>query len=135
MATHHDDNDSTLARVGGDEFTILLEGLRDPSDAVRIAERLREAIAVPLILHGQEVFITASVGIAVSAAPLSGEELLRDADIAMYRAKASGGDGCAVFDTTMHNRAVERLQLETDLRRAFERREFEAGVPANRVPL
>jgi predicted signal transduction protein with EAL and GGDEF domain len=120
-----EDTDNTLARLGGDEFTLLLEDIRHPSDAVRIAERIREVIAVPMNLGGQEVFASASIGIAVSTSVQgSGEDLVRDADIAMYRAKGLGGDRCAVFDATMHHRAVERLQLETDLRRALERHEF-----------
>jgi len=118
--------DNTLARLGGDEFTILLEDIRDPSDAVRVAERIQQAVRAPISMGGgQEVFATASIGIAISASINSSDEgLVRDADIAMYRAKASGGDRCAVFDATMHERAVERLQLETDLRRAIEREEF-----------
>jgi predicted signal transduction protein with EAL and GGDEF domain len=125
VAAPHDETDHTLARVGGDEFTILLEDIRDPSDAVRVAERIRSAVAAPVGLGGQEIFTTASVGIAVSTSvQCSGEDLVRDADIAMYRAKASGGDQCSVFDATMYDRAVERLQLETDLRRAIEREEF-----------
>jgi predicted signal transduction protein with EAL and GGDEF domain len=120
------DTDNTLARLGGDEFTVLVEDIHDPSDAVRIAERIRRAVAKPVGLgDGREVFTSVSVGIAIStSARHSGEELVRDADIAMYRAKASGGDRCAIFDVTMHERAVERLQLETDLRRAVERDEF-----------
>jgi len=121
-----DDSDNTLARVGGDEFIILLEDIHGPSDAVRVAERVQQVVALPIGLGaGQEVFTTASIGIAVSAASNGFEEdLVRDADTAMYRAKASGGDQCAVFDAAMHDRAVERLQLETDLRRAIERDEF-----------
>jgi predicted signal transduction protein with EAL and GGDEF domain len=120
-----DDTGHTLARVGGDEFTILLEDIRDPSDAVRVAERVQKAVAAPVGLGGQDVFTSVSVGVAVSTSvQCSGEDLVRDADIAMYRAKASGGDQCSVFDVTMYGRAVERLQLETDLRRAIEREEF-----------
>ena len=121
-----DDSDSTLARVGGDEFIILLEDIHGPSDAVRVAERVQHVVAMPVGLgEGQEVFTTASIGIAVSASSTGlDEDLVRDADTAMYRAKASGGDQCAVFDAAMHDRAVERLQLETDLRRAIERNEF-----------
>jgi len=121
-----DDSDNTLARLGGDEFIILVEDIHGPSDAVRVAERVQQAVAVPVSLgDGQEVFTSASIGIAISAS-ISGsdEDLVRDADTAMYRAKASGGDRCAVFDAAMHDRAVERLQLETDLRRAIERNEF-----------
>ena len=115
-----------MARLGGDEFTILLDDIRDPSDAVRVAERIQQAVRAPVSMGGgQEVFATASIGIAISVSVNSSDEdLVRDADIAMYRAKASGGDQCAVFDATMHERAVERLQLETDLRRAIEREEF-----------
>jgi diguanylate cyclase (GGDEF)-like protein len=125
-AALQDYTDNTLARLGGDEFTILVEDIHDPSDAVRVAERVQQAVAVPVSLGGgQDVFTSASVGIAVSTSVhCSGEDLVRDADTAMYRAKASGGDRCAVFDATMHDRAVERLQLETDLRRAIEREEF-----------
>jgi predicted signal transduction protein with EAL and GGDEF domain len=121
-----DETDNTLARLGGDEFTILVEDIRDPSDAVRIAERIQRTVAVPVSLgDGQEVFTSASVGIAVSASVHgSDDHLVRDADAAMYRAKASGGDRYAIFDATMHDRAVGRLQLETDLRRAIERTEF-----------
>ena len=125
VAARQDHTDDTLARVGGDEFTILLEDIRNASDGVRIAERIQQAVSAPITLDGQEIFITASVGIAVSGAvQCAGDDLLRDADIAMYRAKASGGDRCAVFDATMHGNAIERLQLETDLRRAIDRLEF-----------
>jgi len=125
-AAVEDDSDNTLARLGGDEFIILLEDIHGPSDAVRVAERIQQVVAMPVGLgEGQEVFTTASIGIAVSASASGLEEdLVRDADTAMYRAKASGGDQCAVFDAGMHERAVERLQLETDLRRAIEREEF-----------
>jgi predicted signal transduction protein with EAL and GGDEF domain len=125
VAAWQDHADDTLARVGGDEFTILLEDIRNASDAVRIAERIQQAVAAPITLDGQEIFITASVGIAVSGAvQCAGDDLLRDADIAMYRAKATGGDRCAIFDATMHGNAIERLQLESDLRRAIDRLEF-----------
>jgi predicted signal transduction protein with EAL and GGDEF domain len=122
----NDGSDNTLARLGGDEFTILVEDIRDPSDAVRVADRIQRAVAGPVSLgDGRDVFTTASIGIAVSTSVhCSGDELIRDADIAMYRAKASGGGGCAIFDATMHDRAVERLQLETDLQRAIERDEL-----------
>src|SRR5262249_33710001 len=116
---HQNSSDPTLARLGGDEFTVLLENLRDASDAVRVAERLLQAIAVPARLGGGDIFITASIGVAVGASGQgSGNDLVRDADTAMYRAKASGGNRYAVFDATMHRSAVERLQRETALRRA-----------------
>jgi diguanylate cyclase (GGDEF)-like protein len=117
--------DHTLARLGGDEFIVLVEDLHDPSDAVRIAERVQLCLDRPVSVEGHDVFTTASIGIAVcTEAHRSGDDVVRDADIAMYRAKAAGGDRCAVFDATMHQRAVERLQLETELRRALERGEF-----------
>jgi predicted signal transduction protein with EAL and GGDEF domain len=119
------DADVTLARLGGDEFIILVEDLRDPTDAVRVAERLQAAVSRPISLDSQEMVTTASIGIAVSSAThRSGEDVVRDADLAMYRAKTSGGDRCAIFDASMHRRAVERLQLESDLRRALERGEL-----------
>jgi diguanylate cyclase (GGDEF)-like protein/PAS domain S-box-containing protein len=115
----------TIARLGGDEFTILLEDIRDVSDALRVAERVQETVAQPFALNGQEVFTTASIGIATSATHYdSPEVVLRDADTAMYRAKSKGGGRCEVFDSAMRDRAVARLQLETDLRRAVEREEF-----------
>ena len=114
----------TIARLGGDEFTILLEGLSDISDTIRIAERIQAELTLPFNLGGQEVFTTASIGIALSATGYSqAEDLLRDADIAMYRAKVFGAR-YEIFNTTMHARAVARLQMETDLRRAIERQEF-----------
>jgi predicted signal transduction protein with EAL and GGDEF domain len=120
-----DDCDPTLARLGGDEFTVLLENIRDASDAVRVADRLLEAVAVPVRLGGADIFTTASIGIAVSGSGhAAGDDLVRDADTAMYRAKAGGGNRYAVFDATMHRGAVDRLQLETALRRAIEREEF-----------
>ena len=119
------DADNTLARLGGDEFIILVEDIRDPSDAVRVAERIQTAVSRPVSLGDREVFITASVGIAIgSLAHRTGDDVVRDANLAMHRAKSSGGDRSTICDPTMHDRAVERLQLETDLRRAIERREF-----------
>jgi predicted signal transduction protein with EAL and GGDEF domain len=116
---------NTLARFGGDEFVVLLDDIRDPIDAVRVAERIQAMAAEPLQLGTEEVFASPSIGVAVSANEhRTADELLRDADLAMYRAKASGGGCYAVFDAEMHHAAVERLRLETELRRAVERREF-----------
>lgn len=115
----------TVARFGGDEFAILVEEITDISDAIRIAQRLQQHLALPFRLDGRDVFTTASIGITLSATGYSRpEDLLRDADIAMYRAKALGRARHEVFDTAMHTRAVARLQLETDMRRAVERQEF-----------
>ena len=112
----------TIARVGGDEFALLLEGGRDVGDAVRVAERIHDRLAAPLNLGGHEIFVTASLGIAVHNPEYERpEDLLRDADTAMYRAKASGRACHVVFNQAMHRFVMARLQLETDLRRAVER--------------
>jgi diguanylate cyclase (GGDEF)-like protein len=116
----------TIARLGGDEFTVLLDEIRDLGEATRIAERIGRELAVPHTVDGSEVFVSASIGIALSHRDYEcAENVLRDADIAMYRAKALGKARYAVFDPTMHARAVEMLSLETALRRAIERDEFE----------
>jgi diguanylate cyclase (GGDEF)-like protein len=114
----------TIARLGGDEFTILLETLSDVSDTIRVAERIQAALALPFELEGQEVFATASIGIALSATGYQqAGDILRDADIAMYRAKQLR-TRYEIFNTAMHATAVARLQMETELRRAIERQEF-----------
>ncbi len=116
----------TVARLGGDEFTLLLEGLRDPHDAVRIAERILAAVEQPIHVDGHELLTTASIGIAMGTVNyIKGANLLRDADVALNRAKTSGKARYAVFDSTMHESAVSRLRLEGDLRRALERGEFQ----------
>lgn len=118
-------NDDTLARLGGDEFTILLDDIRDPIEAVRVAERVQADLATPFVVNQQEIVISASIGIAASTSPhTQAEDLLRDADIAMYRAKRTGKARCEVSDTAMHASAVKRLKLETDLRKALEQGEF-----------
>jgi diguanylate cyclase (GGDEF)-like protein len=109
------------ARFGGDEFTVFLEGVDEPS-AVAVATRLERAIEKPVLVEGNEVVVTASVGIAFNAPHYRrAEEILRDADTAMYRAKDSGKARFEIFDSGMHDRAVDRLQIEMDLRRAVER--------------
>jgi diguanylate cyclase (GGDEF)-like protein/PAS domain S-box-containing protein len=114
-----------ISRVGGDEFAILLEGGHDVADAVRVAERVHERLSGPLLLEGHEIFITASLGIAICTPDYERpEDLLRDADTAMYRAKASGRACHVIFHRGMHHSVVARLKLETDLRRALERGEL-----------
>ena len=120
--------EDTVARMGGDEFAILLEGLSDSDDARIVAERIQEALSRPIDLGGYEVFTSASIGIVLSSSSSLGtehpEHLLRNADMAMYRAKSAGPAGHALFDRAMHRDALARLQLETDLRHALERNEF-----------
>lgn len=117
--------EDTLARLGGDEFTILLEDIQDASDGIRVAERIQQQLASPLSINEQEIFATASIGIALSdTAYKAAEDMVRDADIAVHRAKAQGGSRCEIFDRAMHVNAVGRLKLETDLRRAIEHSQF-----------
>ena len=115
----------TLARFGGDEFAILLSGIVDTTDAVRVAERIHAELSEPFNLDRNSAFATASIGIALSSSGYDRpEDILRDADIAMYRAKENGKARYEMFDHGMHARAVQRLQLESDLRQAVERKEF-----------
>lgn len=115
----------TVARFGGDEFAILLEDIPDISIACRAADRIQQELTIPFTLNGHEVFTSVSIGIALSSPSYNqAEDLLRDADIALYRAKALGKARYQVFDTTMHGQVVALLQLENDLRRAIERWEF-----------
>ncbi len=115
----------TVARLGGDEFTVLLDDIKDPSDAKRAADRMMKALASPFILGGKEVFTSVSIGIALSnSAYDQPEDILRDADTAMYRAKSLGKARYEVFDADMRASVMARLQLETDLRHALERGEF-----------
>ena len=116
----------TVARLGGDEFTVLLDDIKDPSDAKRAADRLMKALASPFLLGGKEVFTSVSIGIALSTSAYENpEDILRDADTAMYRAKSLGKARYEVFDADMRAGVMARLQLETDLRRALERGEFQ----------
>ena len=114
-----------LFRLGGDEFTLLIETVVDPSDAMRVARRIQSAVAAPFSIDGREVRASVSVGIALStAAHTRPEDILKDADVAMRRAKGLGGSRCEVFDEVMHTRAVGRLRLESDLRTALQERQF-----------
>jgi diguanylate cyclase (GGDEF)-like protein/PAS domain S-box-containing protein len=116
----------TIARLGGDEFTILLEEISSALDATRVAERIVGDLATPFVVNGQELFPSASIGIAIyNSTYHKPEELLRDADTAMYSAKAVGKGRYEIFDANMRANTIARLQLETELRRAIERKEFE----------
>lgn len=115
-----------VARFGGDEFTILLNKVGQPSDITMVAERLQRKLSAPFKFGNYEVFSSASIGIIVSDdIDRDPEDFLRDADTAMYRAKESGKARCEVFDREMHARNMNLLQVETDLRRAISRGEFE----------
>jgi PAS domain S-box-containing protein len=116
--------DDTVARIGGDEFTVLLDDIRNVEDGVRVADRIQNSFKEPFLISGQDIFTTVSIGIAASSAQSDAAGLLRDADTAMYRAKSRGKARCEVFDQAMHHQAIDRLKLETDLRRAVEREEF-----------
>jgi diguanylate cyclase (GGDEF)-like protein/PAS domain S-box-containing protein len=125
-ALAHGGHGFTLARLGGDEFTVLLDDIDDASDAVRVADRLREALQRPFEVEGQPVFVTASAGITVSSSGYTDpEDVLRDAAIALHRAKEGSATGCELFDIGMRDRAVSRLRVETDMRQAIERGAFE----------
>ena len=116
----------TLARIGGDEFAVLIEDATQLDASVAAAERIIKALRAPVRLGRQEVFPACSIGIVQSSSyPASPEALLRDADIAMYEAKRAGHGTYAVFTESMHATAVTKLELQTDLRLAFEREEFE----------
>jgi diguanylate cyclase (GGDEF)-like protein len=116
--------EDTVARLGGDEFVVLLENTTGAGGAIRVAERIRAALAEPISIGNHEVYARASIGIALGDGDGRGpEDLLREADTALYRAKAAGG-GYEVFDRSMHAHAVLQLQLEADLIRAVERGEF-----------
>ena len=113
--------EETLARLGGDEFTVLLEDVIKPSDAIRVGQRIQAKLAVPFDIKGQKIVVKVSVGVALSSSSyIQAADLLRDAEIAMYRAKREGKSRCEVFDPAMHSTAVRRLKLETDLRRGLE---------------
>ncbi len=117
--------DDTLARFGGDEFTILFEDIRDTATVTNAVARIHAALSTPIILNGQEVVTSASVGVALSdPAYQRPEEVLRDADAAMYGAKSNGPGCCAFFDAAMHTQAVRTLKTEAELRLALEKNQF-----------
>ncbi len=115
----------SVARLGGDEFTVLLDDIKDISDATTVAERIQKELSAPFDIGGQEIFISSSIGIACSTTGYQRpEDVLRDADTAMYRAKAHGRARHALFDTAMHAHVLRQLQIEAELRRAVERNEM-----------
>ena len=108
----------------GDEFTVLLEDIAEPSDALRVAQRIQAAVASPFLLLGQEVCKSVSIGIALASSDDSAESVVQNADLAMYRAKAKGKARSELFDSTMHEQVMGQLQLEVRLRRGLHDQEF-----------
>lgn len=116
---------ATAARLGGDEFVILLEGVRDLTQVVPFAQRMLERLRLPHPLNGMQIYSSASIGITTSEfGYTSPGDVLRDADISMYHAKLAGKDCCSMFDRSMQEETLRRMELETDLRSALERGEF-----------
>lgn len=127
VVAHFDESENRLgvSRLGGDEFTVVLNQLDSPARAGQIAERIMEALLAPIVIEGHEVVVTPSIGIAVSPADGSDlEELLQAADTAMYHAKRSGKGNYLFYNSDMDSVGVDRLELETDLRRAIEREQL-----------
>jgi len=115
----------TVARLGGDEFAILIHRVEDASGAIHVADRIQDILSMNFSIGGHDVMVTASIGIAHSSTGYTNpEEILRDADIAMYRAKAEGKARYEIFDRDMHQSAVALLKLETELRRSVHRGDF-----------
>ena len=115
----------TIARLGGDEFVILLEDLKNPNEAIEVAERIHHKLKRPMLLGGQEIFVSTSIGITLNSEQYtSPDQMLRDADIAMYRAKKGGRGSYEIFDSCMHDIALRQLQMENDLQRAIDRQEL-----------
>ena len=115
----------TVARLGGDEFAILLKDIGELSHAVEVVERIRRRMTSPLDIKGQEIFVSLSIGITLGTERYErSEQVLRDADIAMYEAKERGESSYQVFDTKMHANIVDRMRLENDLRKAVDHHEF-----------
>lgn len=119
-------NKDTIARLGGDEFAVLLNDIKDSSHATHTAERIKQELTKPFNLNRHEVFTSASIGVVLGSKAHGWlNDLLRNADIAMYRAKALGKSRYEVFDTAMHVQAVTRLQMETDLQWAIRNQELQ----------
>ncbi|NET11043.1 MAG: EAL domain-containing protein, partial [Symploca sp. SIO2B6] len=113
------------ARLGGDEFVVLIENLHNEQDAIRMAENILVAMDTPLEVNNREIFLSASIGVVWGTQDyFNASDLIRDADIAMYQAKAWGRNRYVLFDSTMHARAVNRLDLDNDLHKALENQEF-----------
>ncbi len=117
----------TVARLGGDEFTVLLDGVSDVHEAAAVAERVQHTLRIPFDIDERELHIDASIGIALADADAAPDTVLRDADVAMYRAKAEGKGRHAVFDGRMHEQVMRRLDMEAELRKAIDERQLEVA--------
>jgi diguanylate cyclase (GGDEF)-like protein/PAS domain S-box-containing protein len=117
----------TVARLSGDEFTLLLDDVCEPREATVISERVLHSLQAPFVIDARELFIGASIGIALATARSNPEQVMRDADVAMYRAKSDGKGRHAVFDAAMHEQVMRRLSLERELRSAIESGTLEVG--------
>lgn len=118
-------NSDTAARLGGDEFGVLIESVTHFGEAITIADRILEVFRLPFSVEGNEVYVGASIGVASGSTDTQGsEELLRNADLAMYLAKSKGKGNYVVFEPKMHEALMERIELEADLRRGIEENEF-----------
>ncbi|HWM08340.1 MAG TPA: EAL domain-containing protein, partial [Solirubrobacteraceae bacterium] len=117
----------TVARLGGDEFTVLLDGVSDVHEAALIADRVHQTLKTPFEIDDRDLHIDASIGIALADADAAPDTVLRDADVAMYRAKADGKGRHAVFDGRMHEQVMRRLDMESELRRAIEEQRLEVA--------
>ena len=116
----------TPARLSGDEFAVLVEGVAEMNDVITVAQRIRDSLRQPVTVGGNEIFSNPSIGVATTSdGREAASELLRNADTAMYRAKETGTRPCVVFEATMHAAVMRRLELDADLARAVERNEFE----------
>jgi PAS domain S-box-containing protein len=117
--------DGTLAKLGGDEYAVLLDDIRHPSDAIRVADRLQQSLTSPFLVRGNEIVISLSIGVVLNRRTyLEPADMLRDAEIAMHRAKKIGKSRCELFDRAMHSQAVRRLQIETELRKGIAQNEL-----------
>src|SRR3954452_11607307 len=114
----------TAARLGGDEFAVLIEDVDSESDVRKAGERILSVLQAPFVLGGQEVFVSASVGIAFHATGDTADQVLRNADLAMYTAKRRGANRCEIYRREMHDQAVDRLELESDFRGGLARGEL-----------
>jgi PAS domain S-box-containing protein len=117
--------DDALAKLGGDEYAVLLDDIRYPSDAIRVAERLQQTLTTPFLIRGHDIVVSISIGVVLNRRTyIEPQDMLRDAEIAMHRAKKAGKGRSELFDRAMHSQAVRRLQVETELRKGIAQNEL-----------